>query len=403
MNQIIRIGHYILFTVLSILISYCSDNDKNPIEPESYERGDISESALLSTYTKDNLDDLVNTLGLETSIPLSYSVKAYSLNYYTIDKDGKQELASGAIFIPQNVSDLSVVSIQHGTETFSNSVASVSPLNSIEGVSGLIFASTGYVILVPDYLGFGVSTIPHPYMHAKSLTPCVIDFIRAGRSFTANENIGVNEKLFLTGYSEGGYVTLATQKDIEENYSQEFNLTAVAPLAGPYDLRGTADSIFSQQNYSTPVYLGYLFSAYDKLYGWDRINDIFQSPYTSRINSLFDGSKTWIEISSQLPSSFNEFIKPEFVTNYKNGAEADILNALNENSLLDWKPLAPIHFFHGNADEVSFYENAIKTKEAFELRGATNIQLTTIEGGTHSSAGRDAIIGTFEWFESYRN
>ena len=93
------------------------------------------------------------------------------------------------------------MSIQHGTETKADLVASVSPNNSVEGLVGLITASMGYFTVIPDYLGFGVSDIMHPYMHTESIIPCILDFMRAGKSYCSANQISLNGKVFLTGYS----------------------------------------------------------------------------------------------------------------------------------------------------------------------------------------------------------
>ena len=298
--------------------------------------------------------------------------------------------------------DIPIISLQHGTESYSQAVASVTPTTTVEGISGLMLASMGYLVFAPDYLGFGESDIMHPYMHAKSLTPCIIDFIRAGKTHAINENISFSNQLFLTGYSEGGYLSLAAQRDIEENYPIEFELTAVAPLSGPYDLRGTADSIFVNKQYKTPIYIGFMFTAYNKIYNWNKLEEIFKTPYSSAVTSLFDGSKTWTEIGAQLPITFSDLIKDDFVTSYLSGSESEITNALDDNSLLNWTPKTPIHFFHGEADEIVPIANVYAAIESFESRGATNIQLTTIPGGTHASAGPAAIIGAIEWIESFK-
>ena len=90
-------------------------------------------------------------------------------------------------------------------------------------------ASMGYLVVVPDYLGFGTSNVMHPYTHAVPLISSIIDIMRAGISFSSQNQIALDGRIFLTGYSEGGYATLVTQRAIEAEYSQEFNLTAVAP------------------------------------------------------------------------------------------------------------------------------------------------------------------------------
>jgi fermentation-respiration switch protein FrsA (DUF1100 family) len=144
-----------------------------------------------------------------------------------------------------------------------------------------------------------------------------------------------------------------------------------------------------------------MFSAYDRIYNWNRLDDIFQEPYSNIVSSLFDGSQNWSEINSQLPSSFNDLIESEFINNYVAGIETEIYLALDENTLLDWLPEAPIHFFHGDEDQIVPYFNTLNTINEFQSRGATNIQLTTIPGGNHQTSGRDAVIGTITWFESF--
>jgi hypothetical protein len=210
-------------------------------------------------------------------------------------------------------------------------------------------------------------------------------------------------EMFLMGYSEGGYATLATQKEIESNYSDEFDLTGVAPCAGPYDLYGMLMRIFQDGSYSTPAYVAYIITAYNDIYGWDRLDHFFNEPYASQMLDLFDGSKTWIEVIAQLPGTLAELLNPAFVTDVLDGKEAEFVAAYQENTLLDWMPIAPVHFFHGDADQSVFYENALTAIDNLSSFGGTDLQLTTIPGGTHSSASSPSIIGAIEWFEELRN
>lgn len=226
----------------------------------------------------------------------SFAVQYVTIVYQTIDPYGNSSMASGGLFIPVATSSLPILSLQHGTEVKRENVASTSPLSSVEATTGLLTGSMGYVTAVPDYIGFGVSTAKHPYIHAGSLSTEVIDFLRAVKTYCEQNNISLNDQLFLTGYSEGGYVSLATQKEIEQNYSGEFQITAVAPLAGPYDLAGTLLDGFQKKSYPEPAYIAFLFSAYNEIYGWNRLDDIFTAPYASQVNELFNGSNTWVEV-----------------------------------------------------------------------------------------------------------
>ena len=389
------------FMAIVLMIAFQSCKKDDPPPPETHERGEIIQSNSLVTNTPHNIQQILDAAGVQLPFVLNYDVEVLSVNYYTVDGSGKEIVASGAFFIPQGADNFSLLSLQHGTETKRNLVASVSPSNSTEGVIGLVTASMGYVTLVPDYPGFGVSDVMHPYMHAELLTACVIDFMRAGKSYSSANNIVLDGQVFLSGYSEGGYVTLITQKIIEEDYADEFSLTSVAPMAGPYDLKGMSDSIFQDVSYSTPAYVAFLLTSYNEIYEWNRLDDFFKAPYASMMPGLFNGSKTWGEIVNQLPATLSEMMNPAFIADYNNGNETDVMAALQENTLLDWTPQAPIHFFHGDADNVVPIQNTLTAMEVFSANGAGNIQLTTIPGGTHETAGPYAIIGAIQWFESF--
>ncbi len=403
--------HMIILKVLSNLITIClmlisfqacsKEENNNPVSPTVHERGEIAQLNSIGTMTADDIQQILANVNMTIPFTLNYSVETISINYYTTDGSGSQTIASGALMIPQGGSNLPLVSIQHGTETKDNLVASVSPLNSTEGIVGLIMASMGYLVVVPDYLGFGVSNIMHPYTHAKSLIPSVIDLMRAGRTYSSQHQITLDGRIFLTGYSEGGYATLATQRAIELEYSQEFNLTAVAPLAGPYDLNGMMQTLFQTGQYNHTAYIAYILTAYNSIYGWNGLNDFFNVPYSTRVQNLFDGSKTFGEVLNQLPATFSELMNSNFVNNVNNGSEIDFISAMQENTLLDWKPEAPINFFHGDADDISPYQHALTAVERLTANGGTNIQLTTIPGGTHENSGPVAIVGAIQWFENY--
>ena len=243
----------------------------------------------------------------------------------------------------------------------------------------------------------------HPYLDAESLIPSVIDLLRASKTYCSENQIILDERVFLAGYSEGGYVSLVTQKVIEEDYTSEFDLTAVAPMAGPYDLKGTVDTAFKSNNYQGDMaYIGFFFTAYNEIYGWNRLNDIFNAPYAAMMPNLYDGSRTWGEILAQLPSSFSELMNPDFINNYLNGKETDVSLVIQENTILNWTPQTPIHFFHGDADITVPYQNVLTAIEQFESNGALNIELTTIPGGNHETSGPVASIEAIQWFESFQ-
>lgn len=379
-----------LLFILGMCWSGCDDNEV--VAPE--------ESAE-NIYAPKEIKELLAAAGISVPFNLIYSVEEIQVVYQTTDAHGNSAQASGTILIPKTEGDFPLLSLHHGTVTKRDEVASVNLSATPEGLSGLITASTGYLTGIPDYLGFGESGILHPYLHANTSATTVIDFLRSVKTYCNEKNIGLNGQLFLGGYSEGGYVSLAVQKEIEENHANEFTITAVAPMAGPYDLSNTVRTIIQQPTYNWLAYLGFFLTAYNDIYSWNRLDEMFNAPYGEMMPQLFDGTKTFLAINSQLPTTVSDLLNQEFVTNYLEGNEAVFAAAIEENTLLNWTPVAPIRFYHGDADEVSPYQNALTALEVLKANGGTNIELVTIVGGTHETSGLPCVLGMIEWFNSF--
>ena len=58
--------------------------------------------------------------------------------------------------------------------------------------------------------------------------------------------------------------------------------------------------------------------------------------------------------------------------------------------------------YHGDADSTVFYQNSLDALQHLTDNGATDIELITISGGTHATAGFPAFVGAIGWFESLR-
>ncbi len=400
-------SRFIVFVISMItVLIWAGCSDENPVEtqdPVIKERGEIISTSSLGTYTPEVLATLLALAEVDIDITFEVSVEVIKIVYQTIDYHGEKVYASGALFIPKSSGAMPLLSMQHGTVTKRSDVASESPFNSTEGAMALITGSIRYITAVPDLLGFGISDLMHPYVHADGNTHVVIDFLRATRSYCQTNNILLTDELFLTGYSEGGYITMALQKEIEKNHNDEFTATAVAPMAGSYDLVATTDYILDHVEYDNPAYIGFFLTAYDNIYNWDRIDEIFAPPYAQSMSAYYSGSYSYGEINNQLPINITQLLTPEFLSGYKNGTETAFINAITENTLLDWAPVAPVKLIHGDADVTVPYINAVNALDNLNKSGATSIELETIAGGTHQTAGLPAFLAAIEWFEGIRD
>lgn len=85
---------------------------------------------------------------------------------------------------------------------------------------------------LPDYLGLGDSPGRHLYCHSKTEATASID-LYVLQKLCQLKNVLYNDQLFIFGYSQGGHAAMATTREIQLNHSDEFTITASAPMSGP--------------------------------------------------------------------------------------------------------------------------------------------------------------------------
>ena len=168
-----------------------------------------------------------------------------------------------------------------------------------EAQLGILEASQGFIVIMPDYLGFGASatTATHPFLYpdyyqieAETLINLVANSDNRATSTLGIASLKLNIKkravdnkqfLFLTGNSEGGFATLAIQKYFENSkIDYPFFLTASAPVAPPADLNLTVNMILARDYYINPALFMNLYFTYKNIYKWDFKNkDLFYEGY----------------------------------------------------------------------------------------------------------------------------
>ena len=364
-------------------------------------RGSIIAVTPLSVINKEKITAAYSLIGFTAS----YGVSINKITYVTVDPFGNLTKASGLEAIPLNVSvAVPLVSYQHGT-LVEKSESISSPTANQSGYDNdivTIMAASGYVVVAPDYLGFGDSSSLHPYVHAKSLATSVIDMVRAGRAYCEQNGIHLNGQLFLGGYSEGGYATMATHKEMETNYPDEFVVTASAPAAGSYDLSGSMLHRFlSDAPYQEPFYLPYFLLAYNEIYGLaDSYSDLFATPYDASIPPLFDGNHTEQTINSVLPSVPKDMLSPLQLQALQGQGTSVVKTSLRENDVYRWTPRAPVRLYHCTGDELVPYENSVTAYDYFVQHGAQSVELISLPYGTHENCSLPTFFFIKGWFDS---
>ncbi|MCF7823448.1 MAG: lipase family protein [Candidatus Marinimicrobia bacterium] len=404
MSRILKIRFiFILGLIIQLSLVTCEKDNQEPVIDDCNPAGvagELLSSSFVGTFTPAQVQTFAGALGVPVSMELTYTVDAYTMTYETRDKNDALTIASGVIFVPRGIDTLDLLSVQHGTIIKRSEVGSQLPYYAADG---LISAMNGYLVASPDYLGLGVSDLLHPYLHAELSANAVIDMIRATRIHACQSELLLSDRLFLAGYSEGGYVTLATQQAIEMDYADEFQLTAVAPMAGPYDLLGSTETMLKRKTYDNPSYLAYLVTAYNDIYEWDRLAEIFEEPFASRIPRLFNGNYSGSDIHDSLTTEIDSLFQEQFRVSFLTGNETQIEAALIENSPLNWGPIAPVRLYHGTSDSTVYFENSQTAFESMQKNGGLDVGLVPLNGANHETGAFPSYYLALTWFESLRN
>jgi hypothetical protein len=261
--------------------------------------------------------------------------------------------------------------------------------------------SSGYLVTIPDYLGFGDAPGLHPFVHAKTLAWSVIDLIRAARSLALADGYPLNGQLFLAGYSEGGYATLAAQREIETHHRDELPITASAPMAGPYDLSGTMlQMALGDAPVPSPFHFPYTLLAYNRIYGFaDRDEDLFAAQYAGLVPGLFDGTLDADAVDAALPDLPREALDPQLRSALESGAYHPVTAALRENDLYRWVPRSPTRLYHCVGDDEVPFANSALAYERFVAAGAP-VELVSLPFGDHDACALPAIFVAKGWLDS---
>ncbi len=334
-------------------------------------------------------------------------VLVYKISYYTSFQNELKK-ASGLVCIPTGGGPFPILSYQNGTNTLHTNAPSVNPDYQLYMILEFV-ASTGFVVVIPDYLGFGdASDMFHPYLDAESTNKTVLDMIRATRELTSNYlDKELNGDLYIAGYSQGGWATMQLQKEIETKYMDEFNLKASACGAGPYNLTEFNDYVTEITTYPMPYFLGYLFNSYINTGDITTpISNVFQEPYATKITTLYDGTKTGEEINNELTTSISGLFTSDYLANYVTDEKyASVRSTLEKNSISAWKTEIPTLLIHGMQDVYVPVQISGNIYQAFQQQGVSlnTINYLPLAGVDHPGGIVPSGLASVSWFLSLRD
>ncbi|MBV8210210.1 MAG: prolyl oligopeptidase family serine peptidase [Burkholderiaceae bacterium] len=252
-------------------------------------------------------------------LPLPCGVDFYYIQYYTVGGAGESTTASGALMVPTGVPLLCsgkrpIVMYAHGTSVehsynLANPNDSSNPASAESSLIATIFAAQGYIVVAPNYAGYDTSSLPyHPWLNADQQSQEMIDALAAARSALGKiPTAGTldNGQLFLTGYSQGGHVAMATLRKMQ---AKSMPVTAAAPMSGPYAMEAFVDAvIFGKPFIFSTLFMPLLPISYQHAYHnvYNATTDVFSPTYATGIDTLLPTNLTETQLITEgkLPQS----------------------------------------------------------------------------------------------------
>ncbi len=372
----------------------------------------------------------------------AFGYKAVRIVYNTTTPNGDTVQASGLLVIPEATDaykqylasqgksfSVSAICENHGT-IFLNSEAP----SELEQSNGLPDYSTavlmtgyaGFATIAPDYLGYGVSNkkAVHPYI-MKSSAQASLDMITASLRYMQDNGIAFNGQLFISGYSEGGYIAMALAEEIEQNHSSELKIKGVAPMAGPYDVEKLGIyELNATKVMEYPAFLAEIAWSYASYYDDVSLDSsIVVGPSAFNSQDLFGGDYDAPQIHALLGLSTNygfntyttdQLFTSSFINDFQNNVNNPVRVHFEENNVYkNWTPKTKVNLIHCVDDEIIPYGiSAQVAYDSFSARDA-DVSITPIPSSmipaasasapfVHQRCGSVAYGAAVQWFDAIR-
>jgi pimeloyl-ACP methyl ester carboxylesterase len=364
---------------------------------------------LIGSWDVDKLNQVLKTdtpkfFGVDVRYtPATNAVKLYRVTYSSVipEQGNRPTVASGLLAIPDLASSsFPMVSYQHGTVYGKQQVPSFPEQSAETQLMLAQFAGQGYIVIGADYFGMGTSSEKEGYMVKGSHQQATYDMLIASRAVLAQMKIA-SSKLFIGGWSQGGFVTMAFLEKLE---SAGVPVAAAATASAPVDvfvaLSGFLD--FPRKNDADWIPTLFILSSfsYENYYG---VPGLARSILT---DAYYDVSRKAYEKqpfdAAQIPTDLHKLIRPEyFQPEYFSNSAYGRLVAEKAHAYR-WIIKSPVRTYFGESDEAitpGLGQLAMTYQHAI---GSGNQQVEAVSTGKTSHRGTyaTAVPQWKVWFDS---
>ncbi|MDR2919408.1 MAG: alpha/beta fold hydrolase [Tannerella sp.] len=396
-------GKWFLLLITLFIFIACSDDDvlSPPEIPEEELQVDWKQ---VKKFTFEDLKEAAKTLGIQALLgnkPLyegNIQMQALKVSCKSGHPDGSDQKIdlSGVILMPPATDSLTthpvVLALPYTyVKNTDSPTLQLTNYNAADLEAFIAFwmikASQGYIVVIPDYPGFGDS---HgqcfiPYIESEPMIRTTYDFLQAAQ-ITLNQNYFARKKtLIVTGYSLGGYVAASFARELETNSDYNYPVDLLFVGGAPFRLKQISDLVRASDELVTPYLMPYAIWGYKKNgYPDLKVGDILNEPYASTSDTYFDGNHS--NIGELFPKKVNELFTESYI-NATGETSTYINRILDENSVKPWKNKCDFFVIHGKNDKTVYYANAEDYVAEHKSAGGSVDFIPDLLGSDHSGSG----------------
>ena len=318
---------------------------------------------------------------IQNLIDFSNAKKVIELSgvYESIDVDGNPITLSGKVLLPADGKIKRCILVSHFT--IGSNIEAPSNSFPLEGV----LVKLGYALIVPDYIGYGVTVDKvHPYLVMELTARNVLDMYKAVVPFLKEADCQPqHDDIYLMGYSQGGATTMAVQHLIE-HHDEDIKIRRVFAGGGPYDVKATYDRFVETNVASYPCAVPIM------MQGMVVGNKLNLDMSELMAPHIYENLDEWVNSKRYTAKQLNELMGSRVTSDLLTAKGMDrtskevseLYKAMTNNSILSysWTPEAPVYIMHSIDDESVPYDNAARAKTKW--KGA-NIQYNMGYYGSH--------------------
>lgn len=318
---------------------------------------------------------------MQELLDFSKSTEAIELSglYKSIDVDGQPTILSGKVILPAKGPIKRYILVSH--YTIASNKEAPSNIFSLEG----LLVKLGYALIIPDYIGYGVTVDKvHPYLVMELTATNVLDMYYAVVPFLEKAGCAPeHDDIYLMGYSQGGATTMAVQHAIE-HHDKPIKIRRVFAGGGPYDIKYTYDQFVETNWASYPCAVPIMMQGMVVGNKLDLDMSKMMQPFIYENLDAWVNSKLYTagQINTLLGSHVTSDLLTEIGMDRTSKEVSELYKAMVNNSILtySWTPKAPVFMFHSMDDDVVPFENAMRAKSKWKN---ANIQYSFGHFGNH--------------------